>query len=55
MTATARNYPVDDDEQRDEYIAWCRRTGRMARFCMFEDELEFEDDNPGAGSSSDAP
>ena len=65
VTATSQNYPLDptlgdfyvayDEEQRDEYFEWCRHIGRMARYCMFEDEFEFEDDNPGAGSSSDAP
>ena len=59
MIAAARNYPLDptigdfyvayDVEQRDEYVAWCRRTGRVARFRMFED------DDPNDGSSTGAP
>ena len=63
VTATSHNYPLDpilgdfyvayDEEQRDEYVRWCERTGRMPQYCMFIDDYGNTDDDPGAGSSND--
>ena len=63
MKAKSRNYPLDptlgdfyvayDEEQRDEHVRWCKRTGWMPRCRMFSDGCENEGDDPGTGSSND--